>query len=36
VRIEDDFYVDPSGKLIKFTEALPSTADGVERAMAGK
>jgi Xaa-Pro aminopeptidase len=36
VRIEDDFYVDTTGKLIKFTEALPSTADGVERAMAGK
>jgi len=36
VRIEDDFYVDPSGKLIKLTEALPSTADDVERTMAGK
>jgi Xaa-Pro aminopeptidase len=36
VRIEDDFYVDASGKLIKLTRALPSTADDVERAMAGK
>jgi Xaa-Pro aminopeptidase len=36
VRIEDDFYVDPSGKLIKLTAALPSTADDVERAMSGK
>jgi Xaa-Pro aminopeptidase len=36
VRIEDDFYVDPSGKLIKLTEALPSKADDVERTMAGK
>jgi Xaa-Pro aminopeptidase len=36
VRIEDDFYVDPSGKLISFTQALPHTADEVERTMAGK
>jgi Xaa-Pro aminopeptidase len=36
VRIEDVFYVDPSGKLIKLSAALPSTADEVERAMAGK
>jgi Xaa-Pro aminopeptidase len=36
VRIEDDFYVDPSGKLINLTGALPTTADDVERAMAGK
>jgi Xaa-Pro aminopeptidase len=33
VRIEDMFYVDPNGKLINFTEALPHTADDVERAM---
>jgi Xaa-Pro aminopeptidase len=36
VRIEDDFYVDPDGKLIKMTAALPSSADDVERIMAGK
>jgi Xaa-Pro aminopeptidase len=36
VRIEDDFYVDRSGKLINLSEALPHTADDVERAMSGK
>ncbi len=36
VRIEDDFYVDQDGKLIKVSEALPSKADDVERLMAGK
>jgi len=36
VRIEDDFYVDPSGKLINLTGDLPRTADAIERAMAGK
>jgi Xaa-Pro aminopeptidase len=36
VRIEDDFYVDRGGKLINLTGALPTTADDVERAMAGK
>jgi Xaa-Pro aminopeptidase len=36
VRIEDDYWVDPSGKLIKLSAALPSTADDVERLMAGK
>ena len=36
VRIEDDFYVDQTGKLIKLSEALPSKAEDVERAMAGK
>ncbi|HZR58801.1 MAG TPA: Xaa-Pro peptidase family protein [Terriglobales bacterium] len=36
VRIEDIFYVDQSGKLINFTEALPHTAEDVERTMAGK
>lgn len=36
VRIEDDFYVDANGKLIKLTEALPSTAEDVERTMAKK
>jgi Xaa-Pro aminopeptidase len=36
VRIEDDYYVDPSGKLIKLSAALPSTADDVEKMMAGK
>jgi Xaa-Pro aminopeptidase len=34
VRIEDDYYVDPDGKLIKLSAALPSTAEDVEKAMA--
>ncbi|MGH9510914.1 MAG: aminopeptidase P N-terminal domain-containing protein [Terriglobales bacterium] len=36
VRIEDIFYVDPNGKLIRLTASLPQTADDVERTMAGK
>jgi Xaa-Pro aminopeptidase len=36
VRIEDDYYVDPTGKLINLSEALPSKAEDVERLMAGK
>jgi Xaa-Pro aminopeptidase len=36
VRIEDMFYVENDGKLAKMTATLPSTADEVERAMAGK
>jgi Xaa-Pro aminopeptidase len=36
VRIEDMYYVDPSGKLIKLSAGLPSKADEVERIMAGK
>jgi len=36
VRIEDDYYVDPSGKLINLSAALPSKAEVVEKAMAGK
>jgi Xaa-Pro aminopeptidase len=36
VRIEDDYYVDPDGKLIKLSAALPSSADEVEKAMAAK
>ncbi len=36
VRIEDDYLVDPDGKLIKLSAALPSRADDVEKAMAGK
>ncbi len=36
VRIEDDFYVDPSAKLIKLSGKLPSTAEEVEKLMAGK
>jgi Xaa-Pro aminopeptidase len=36
VRIEDDYYVDPSGKLIKLSGALPSGAEEVEKLMAGK
>lgn len=34
VRIEDDYYVDPNGKLIDLTGALPSSADEVEKIMA--
>ena len=36
VRIEDIFYVDPSGKLIDLTAALPHTAEEVEHAMASR
>jgi len=36
VRIEDDYYVDQNGKLIKLSGALPSTAEEVEKLMAGK
>lgn len=36
VRIEDDYWVDPSGKLVKLSGSLPSTAEEVEKAMAGK
>jgi len=36
VRIEDDYYVDEGGKLIKLSAALPSRAEDVEKAMAGK
>jgi Xaa-Pro aminopeptidase len=35
-RIEDDYYVDQEGKLIKLSGALPSKAEDVEKAMAGK
>ncbi len=36
VRIEDDFYVDAGGKLVNLSGALPSKAEDVEKAMAGK
>ena len=36
VRIEDDYYVDQDGKLIKLSAALPSKAEDVEKMMAGK
>jgi Xaa-Pro aminopeptidase len=36
VRIEDDYYVDADGKLIKLSGALPSKAEEVERLMAGR
>lgn len=36
VRIEDDFYVDKDGKLIRLTAALPSSPDDVEHIMAGR
>ena len=36
VRIEDDFYMDVDRKLIKLSDALPSKAEDVEKAMAGR
>jgi hypothetical protein len=36
VRIEDMFYVDADGKLVKLTAALPSAAEDVEKQMTGK
>jgi Xaa-Pro aminopeptidase len=36
MRIEDDYYVNGEGKLIKLSAALPSKAEDVEKAMAGK
>jgi Xaa-Pro aminopeptidase len=36
VRIEDMFYVDKDGKLIRFTEALPQEPDQIEKLMSGK
>jgi Xaa-Pro aminopeptidase len=36
VRIEDMYWVDPSGKLIKVSAGLPSQANDVEHIMAGK
>ncbi|MGA9981529.1 MAG: aminopeptidase P family protein [Candidatus Sulfotelmatobacter sp.] len=36
VRIEDDYWVDPNGKLIKLSGALPSKAEDVEKAMKGQ
>ena len=36
VRIEDDYVVSADGKLIKLSAALPSKAEEVEKAMAGK
>ena len=36
VRIEDMFYVDGDGKLIRLTESLPQSADEIERLMSGK
>jgi len=35
VRIEDMFYVDKDGKLVKLTAALPSTAEEVEKRVTG-
>jgi len=35
VRIEDMFWVDPEGKLVRLTAKLPQTAEEVEQAMAG-
>src|SRR6266699_3749000 len=36
VRIEDMYYVDSNGKLVRLTESLPQTADEIERLMPRK
>jgi Xaa-Pro aminopeptidase len=36
VRIEDIFYVDKDGKLIRLTESLPQTPDDIEKLMSGR
>lgn len=36
VRIEDMFYVDKDGKLIRLTEALPQAPDAIEKLMSGR
>jgi Xaa-Pro aminopeptidase len=36
IRIEDMFYVDDAGQLVRLTSALPRTADEVEKAMAAR
>jgi Xaa-Pro aminopeptidase len=36
VRIEDMFYVDPNGKLIRLTESLPQAPEEIEGLMSGK
>lgn len=36
VRIEDMFYVDKDGKLIRLTEALPQAPDEIEKLMSGR
>ena len=36
VRIEDMFYVDKDGKLIRLTESLPQSPDEIENLMSGK
>lgn len=36
VRIEDLFYIDPQGKLVRLTTGLPRSADEVEAAMASR
>jgi Xaa-Pro aminopeptidase len=36
VRIEDMFYVDKDGKLVRMTESLPQSADEIERLMSHK
>jgi len=33
VRIEDMYYVDSNGKLIRLTESLPQTVDEIEKLM---
>jgi len=36
VRIEDIFYVDKDGKLIRLTESLPQSPDDIEKLMSGR
>jgi len=36
VRIEDMFYVDQDGRLVRLTESLPQEPDQIERLMSGR
>ena len=36
VRIEDIFYVDKDGKLVRYTQSLPQSADEIEKLMSSK
>ena len=36
VRIEDMFYVEKDGKLVRMTESLPQTVEEIERLMSHK
>ena len=36
VRVEDMFYVDPDGRLVRLTESLPQEPDQIERLLSGR